>query len=114
MKNVSNELRNKINFADLHYLNQNEIESIFPKIFTKDLNEILNLFTIKQNSNEITQIQFALLRIYLNFFDKSKFSNFDATPKKLNIDGKTMIYNLFKYYISQFEINNMGSLFKTK
>lgn len=112
---VVRELKNKINSADTKYLDENEIlDAIFPKIFTKDLNEVLNLFTDKQTSSEITQIQFALLRVYLNFFNKLKHSSTHATPKKQNIDGKTMIYNLFKYYVSQFESKDMGSLFKAK
>ena len=84
-------------------------KELFSKIFTKDINTIITLLAYQNNSIEI---QFSLIRIYLTFFEKSKnWSVYDPNPLPMKIDGKTMIYNLFRCYVNSFE-GNKDNLFK--
>ena len=74
---------------------------ILSKLFTSDLNNILPL--IAWNNNNV-EIQFSVIRIYMNFFQKSS---------PLTIDGKTMIYNIFRCCVINFE-GNIDNLFSGK
>lgn len=92
------------------FLDDKTIENeILPKIFTKDINEILNLLYCKQKTSDFNQTLFALIRVYLAYFEKSKYK-YQFSHEKFSVDGKTMLYNIFKCYISQFK-GNMNSLF---
>ncbi len=97
------EIKDLISSSNFKQIPEEDIQNeLFSKIFTKDLTYIKNLLSWQNNSMEV---HFSLIRIYLNFFQKSPH------PKNSNIDGKTMIYNLFRCYVTTFE-GNKDNLFK--
>lgn len=103
LSKMSDSIKTKI------FLDDKTIENeILPKIFTKDINEILNLLYCKQKT-DFTQTLFALIRVYLAYFEKLKYE-YRFSHEKFPVNGKTMLYNIFKCYISQFK-GNMNSLF---
>jgi len=103
------ELRDMVNSASIKQINEEEIQNdILPKIFSRDINNIIPIISWQTNSVEV---QFSLLRIYLNFFKKSPQWLGNPNPKVPDLDGKTMIFNLFRCYVETYE-GNKDFLFK--
>lgn len=101
------ELRDLANPRNIKQISDDLPKEILSKLFTNDLNNIIPL--ISWNNNNV-EIQFSLIRIYLKYFQKTK--NYDSL-NNINIDGKTMLFNIFRCCVMTFE-GNFDNLFSGK
>lgn len=99
------ELLEKVASANVKPISEPEMGKVWQSVFTLEINRIIELVAFKKSS---TEVQFSLLRLYANYFNKSPFPESDPSS---SITGKAMIFNLLRCHVETFE-GNKDFLFK--